>query len=179
MYLKISAATLWPSSLGHNVLNSERLNYSDFKPETQSRPTQLQIGVLPWLTALSSGRFHNMVIIIKHIKTTHCTYTYKTIDNEWYSQPRTSFIWTFLAPLQCNRNKPFLCCSISGHHISKYRIRLHINSCPYKTVTNYVDLPPLSKHWLPNEYHVHIWQVSSQPSCGDTCQIWKGFKWSN
>ena len=29
-----------------------------------------------------------------------------------------------------------------------------------------------SKHWLPFEYHVHIWQVSPQLSCGDTCQIW-------
>ena len=31
---------------------------------------------------------------------------------------------------------------------------------------------PLSKHWLHFEYHVHIWQVSPQLSCGDTCQIW-------
>ena len=26
------------------------------------------------------------------------------------------------------------------------------------------------------EYHVHIWQVSPQLSCGDTCQIWMRFK---
>ena len=26
------------------------------------------------------------------------------------------------------------------------------------------------------EYHVHIWQVSLQLSCGDTCQIWMTFK---
>ena len=32
---------------------------------------------------------------------------------------------------------------------------------------------PSSKHWLPIEYHVHIWQVSPQLSCGDTSQIWK------
>ena len=29
-----------------------------------------------------------------------------------------------------------------------------------------------SKHWLPVWYHVHIWQVSPQLSCGDTWQIW-------
>ena len=34
----------------------------------------------------------------------------------------------------------------------------------------------LSKHWLSIEYHVHIWQVSLQLSCGDTHQIWKWLK---
>ena len=29
---------------------------------------------------------------------------------------------------------------------------------------------PLPKHWLPLEYHIHIWQVLPQLSCGDTCQ---------
>ena len=28
-------------------------------------------------------------------------------------------------------------------------------------------------------YQVHIWQVSPQLSCGDTCQIWTWFKWFN
>ena len=37
----------------------------------------------------------------------------------------------------------------------------------------------LSKHTLYIEYHVYIWQVSPQLSCGDTCQIWKWFKESN
>ena len=37
----------------------------------------------------------------------------------------------------------------------------------------------LSKHTLDIEYHVYIWQVSPQLSCGDTCQIWKWFKESN
>ena len=32
-----------------------------------------------------------------------------------------------------------------------------------------------SKHWLLIEYHIHIWQVSPQLSCGDTCQIWMWF----
>ena len=29
------------------------------------------------------------------------------------------------------------------------------------------------------KYHVYIWQVSPQLSCGDTCQIWMWFKESN
>ena len=29
------------------------------------------------------------------------------------------------------------------------------------------------------EYHVYIWQVSPQPSCGDTCQVWMWFKEPN
>ena len=37
----------------------------------------------------------------------------------------------------------------------------------------------LSKHTLDIEYHVCIWQVSPQLSCGDTCQKWKWFKESN
>ena len=32
---------------------------------------------------------------------------------------------------------------------------------------------------LPIEYHVYIWGVSPQLSCGDTHQIWKWFKESN
>ena len=37
----------------------------------------------------------------------------------------------------------------------------------------------LLKHILPTWYHVYIWQVSPQLSCGDTCQIWMGFNKSN
>ena len=33
-----------------------------------------------------------------------------------------------------------------------------------------------SKHLLPIEYHINIWPVSSQLSCGDTCQICMWFK---
>ena len=36
-----------------------------------------------------------------------------------------------------------------------------------------------SKHTLAIEYHVYIWQVSPQLSCGDTCQMWMWFKESN
>ena len=39
--------------------------------------------------------------------------------------------------------------------------------------------PLLSKQTLSNGYHIYIWQVSSQLSCGDTCQIWMWFRESN
>ena len=39
--------------------------------------------------------------------------------------------------------------------------------------------PLLSKQTLAIEYRVHIWQVSPQLSCGDTCQIWMWFGESN
>ena len=39
--------------------------------------------------------------------------------------------------------------------------------------------PLLSKQMVAIEYHVYIWQVSPQLSCGDTCQIWMWFMESN
>ena len=39
--------------------------------------------------------------------------------------------------------------------------------------------PLLSKQTLAIEYHVYIWHVSPQLSCGDTCQIWMWFRESN
>ena len=39
--------------------------------------------------------------------------------------------------------------------------------------------PLLSKKMVAIEYHVYIWQVSPQLSCGDTCQIWMWFMESN
>ena len=39
--------------------------------------------------------------------------------------------------------------------------------------------PLLSKQKLAIEYHAHIWQVSPQLSCGDTCQRWMWFRESN
>ena len=37
----------------------------------------------------------------------------------------------------------------------------------------------LSNHTSAIEYHVYIWQVAAQLSCGDTCQIWMWFEESN
>ena len=38
------------------------------------------------------------------------------------------------------------------------------------------DFSALWIHSLAIEYHVYIWQVSPQLSCGDTCQIWMWLK---
>ena len=43
---------------------------------------------------------------------------------------------------------------------------------PFRYFPKFSVLP---KHMLDIEYHVYIWQVSPQLSCGDTCQIWKWF----
>ena len=44
---------------------------------------------------------------------------------------------------------------------------------------HFPHFPWLSKQTLAIEYRVHIWQVSPQLSCGDTCQIWMWFRESN
>ena len=47
---------------------------------------------------------------------------------------------------------------------------------PFRYIPNFSALP---KYMLAIEYHVHIWQVSPQLSCGDICQIWMWYKESN
>ena len=42
--------------------------------------------------------------------------------------------------------------------------------------SNFSDL---SKHWLSVKFHVPIWQVLPQLSCGNTCQIWTWFGGKN
>ena len=44
---------------------------------------------------------------------------------------------------------------------------------PFRYFPNFSTSP---KYMLAIEYHVHIWQVSPQLRCGDTCQIWMRFK---
>ena len=41
------------------------------------------------------------------------------------------------------------------------------------------NLSALSKHTLDIKYHVYIWQVSPQLTCGDTWQIWMWFRKSS
>ena len=50
---------------------------------------------------------------------------------------------------------------------------------PIFSVPLFPTFPLLSKQTLAIEYHVYIWQVSPQLSCGDTCQIWMWFRESN
>ena len=49
-----------------------------------------------------------------------------------------------------------------------------------KLIGNFLNYFPnflsLSKHTLAIEYHIYIWQVSPQLSCGHTYQIWMWFK---
>ena len=47
---------------------------------------------------------------------------------------------------------------------------------PISSVPLLSDIFDIVKHTSCIEYHVYIWQVSPQPSCGDTCQIWMWFK---
>ena len=47
---------------------------------------------------------------------------------------------------------------------------------PFRYFPTFSELP---KYWLPIEYHIHIWQMSPQLSCGDICQIWMWFEESS
>ena len=47
---------------------------------------------------------------------------------------------------------------------------------PFSYFPNFSTSP---KYMLAIEYHVHIWQVSPQLSCSDTCQIWMRLKERN
>ena len=49
-------------------------------------------------------------------------------------------------------------------------------SAPFRYFPNF---SPLSKYTSDLEYHVYIWQVSPQLSCGNNCQIWMWFKEHN
>ena len=50
---------------------------------------------------------------------------------------------------------------------------------PIFSVPLFSQFSEWSKQWLPVWYHVHIWQVSAQLSCGDTWQIWTWLKVSD
>ena len=42
-----------------------------------------------------------------------------------------------------------------------------------------INFPIFNIIKIPMEYRIHIWQVSLQPSCSDTCQIWMWSKKSD
>ena len=50
---------------------------------------------------------------------------------------------------------------------------------PISSVPLFSDFFNIVKLCQAIEYHVYIWQVSPQLSCGDTCQIWMWFEESN
>ena len=47
---------------------------------------------------------------------------------------------------------------------------------PISSVPLFSEFLEMSKESLAIEYHVYIWQVSPQLSCGDICQIWMCFE---
>ena len=47
---------------------------------------------------------------------------------------------------------------------------------PISSVPLFSEFFSIVKNTLAIEYHVHIWQVSPQLGCGDTCQIWMWYK---
>ena len=59
-------------------------------------------------------------------------------------------------------------------HRAHYDVMVMLSQFPASRC--FPNLTSLWKHTLAIEYHVYIWQVSPQPSCGDTCQIWMWFK---
>ena len=50
---------------------------------------------------------------------------------------------------------------------------------PISSVPLFSEILVMSEETLAIEYHVYIWQVSPQLSCGDICQIWMWFEESN
>ena len=69
-----------------------------------------------------------------------------------------------------NQMTPFKMAERRSHEIS--RLRVCKVDCSPSSVLLFSSFLVLSKHGLLNEYHIPIWQVSPQPSCSDTCQIW-------
>ena len=51
--------------------------------------------------------------------------------------------------------------------------------CQFPPFCYFPHFSALWKHCLPVAYHIHVWQVSLQLSCSDTCQIWMWFEGSN
>ena len=47
---------------------------------------------------------------------------------------------------------------------------------PVPSFTKFFTMVKSWKHTLATPYHLYIWQVSPQLSCGDTCQIYRWFK---
>ena len=98
------------------------------------------------------------------------TWTYLPIV--WLSEIADSSIITLLSPLS-NISIAWVCYQLmatlfwrKGNWIS-FLCSLHF---PFFSIT---------EHWLYIRHHLHIWQVSPQLSCVDTCPIWTWFKRSN
>ena len=88
------------------------------------------------------------------------------VDPIWFEWARPTF-WIF-------------CCSDSLYNIAQVAYSLGVGFLSQFPLFRYFPkVSTLSKDTLYIENHVYIWQVSTQLSCGDTCQIWMWFKECN
>ena len=76
---------------------------------------------------------------------------------------KTSLIYTANNILVAGLVNP----SIGSHII--YLVLPELSSL--STVPLFSQFSGITKHWLPAEYHFHIWQLSPQHNCGDNCHI--------
>ena len=67
---------------------------------------------------------------------------------------------------------------MSGGIIWSHRSGVGVTK-PISSIPLFSSFSTSPKHTLAIEYHVYIWRVSPQLSCGDTCQILMWFKESN
>ena len=81
-----------------------------------------------------------------------------------------------ISPLMPMHQDPLLVCSFIMLMVPHQGWGLLSQFSPFRYFPHF---PLLSKQTLAIEYRVHIWQVSPQLSCGDTCQIWMWFRESN
>ena len=72
------------------------------------------------------------------------------------------------------RMYPMTCSSCGIHQSQGWGLQSQFP--PFRYFPNFSASP---KYMLAIVYHVHIWQVLPQLSCGDTCQIWMWCKQSN
>ena len=138
-------------------------------------------------------QFHRMTGVSHHSHTIRCQLfsdfpcfhsSFKTLPHVDMYKNMSRTVITIQKKL--NANPMHYGASIAFGKIQQNAIRAHLISVtsggagvgvtkPISSVPLFPRFSPLSKHWLPIEYHVYIWQMSPQLSCGDTCQIWKGF----
>ena len=112
-------------------------------------------------------------------------------QNEWEEEDIGIF---YTLPLSCPTTKEDMSifCNVSwrgSHLLTKYLLSppspnhlavqgwgLLSQFSPFRYFPHFLLL---SKQTLAIEYHVYIWQVLPQLSCGNTCQIWMWFRESN
>ena len=81
-----------------------------------------------------------------------------------------------LSKIECKLSQTSVCCITNKNRQSSIHNRSGVGvTKPISSVPFFPKFSALSKHTLDIGYHVYIWQVSPQLSCGGTCLIWKWF----